>query len=236
MLGYIPDVPDGRDHWRDAAAPFAPARFSLRSKFPAPYNQGPLGSCVYNAMAGLLEYKHGVGTTPSRLFGYWNARYLDGTWQKDAGTSIRQGVKATVNWGWCPESEWPYDVARFAVQPSADCYSHARPHCITQYARISQGHAYIKGALLADDPVAFGFQVWEQYQKVGADGKVAMPAGKHLGGHANLIVGWDDAIECYEIRNSYGEGWGDHGYGWLPYDYVLNPQLASDFWTVLVSV
>ncbi|HVN85018.1 MAG TPA: C1 family peptidase, partial [Candidatus Binatia bacterium] len=60
-----------------------------------------------------------------------------------------------------------------------------------------------------------------------------------IGGHAVLAVGYDDSIPCAQqtspgaliIRNSWGETWGDHGYAYLPYDYVRR-ELALDFWTI----
>ena len=53
-----------------------------------------------------------------------------------------------------------------------------------------------------------------------------------LGGHAVLLVGYDDNKQLYKFRNSYGTGWGVEGYGYLPYQYVEHPQLAGDFWIV----
>ena len=33
-------------------------------------------------------------------------------------------------------------------------------------------------------------------------------------------------------RRGAGAGWGENGYGWLPYEYVLK-GLADDFWSIL---
>lgn len=55
---------------------------------------------------------------------------------------------------------------------------------------------------------------------------------KCLGGHAVLIVGFDAIKKVYIVRNSWGPNWGQAGYFTLPYAYVLDPNLASDFWVV----
>ena len=63
-----------------------------------------------------------------------------------------------------------------------------------------------------------------------------------------LIVGYDDdkvsindrdgntATGCFLIRNSWGEDWGDYGYGWIPYQF-FQPKfngdvLIDDAWTI----
>ena len=66
---------------------------------------------------------------------------------------------------------------------------------------------------------------------------VQMPAKdeKVKGGHAVLIVGYDDTIKRFLCMNSWGILWGMRGYFTIPYEYVLNPSLAGDFW-VLTNV
>ena len=55
-----------------------------------------------------------------------------------------------------------------------------------------------------------------------------------VGGHALCIVGYDDNIAggVFKIANSWGKEWGDSGYFYMPYDFILNGDCASDFWTI----
>jgi len=55
---------------------------------------------------------------------------------------------------------------------------------------------------------------------------------KVVGGHAVMAVGYDDAHQRFVVRNSWGPAWGMKGYFTLPYAYVTQASLASDFWTV----
>ena len=55
-----------------------------------------------------------------------------------------------------------------------------------------------------------------------------------VGGHAVMAVGYDDAKQWFIVRNSWGGGWGIKGYFTLPYAYLTDENLASDFWTIRV--
>lgn len=104
----------------------------------------------------------------------------------------------------------------------------------------------IKKYLAAGVPSVFGFTVYQSIRHADNDGKIPFPAfnEKILGGHAVAAVGYDDSMEITNnisgctskgailIRNSWGSEWGENGYGWLPYDYVLK-GLALDWWSVL---
>jgi hypothetical protein len=52
------------------------------------------------------------------------------------------------------------------------------------------------------------------------------------GGHAVLLVGYDDATKRWLVRNSWGDGWGKGGYFTMPYGYLLDDNLSDDFWNI----
>ena len=58
------------------------------------------------------------------------------------------------------------------------------------------------------------------------------PGETVLGGHCVVAVGYDDSQRHFIIRNSWGTGWGQQGYCFMPYEYLMSPHLANDFWTI----
>jgi C1A family cysteine protease len=244
--GWIPDLPDHRDlklgvdHPRMMAMP-GPVKIDLRPKMPAVYNQGHVGSCTGNAIAAvaeLVEIGEGeAALVPSRLFIYYSEREIEGTTTMDCGASIRDGFKAISTLGFCFEDVWPYDESMVTTRPSQAAYDAAKMDVASKYLSVDQDRGAIQGALSQGHPVVLGFSVFESFNKVGADGVVAMPnpAESLEGGHAVVIVGCDDDTQRYIVRNSWGPGWGDAGYFHMPYAYVENPNLANDFW-ILVEV
>jgi C1A family cysteine protease len=105
----------------------------------------------------------------------------------------------------------------------------------------------IKTNIAAGLPSMFGFTVYSSYTQASQSGKIPFPAAGEgvVGGHAVDAVGYDDNKQIKNanagattttgallIRNSWGTGWGQQGYGWLPYDYVLK-GLAVDWWSLI---
>jgi len=92
----------------------------------------------------------------------------------------------------------------------------------------------------------FGFYGFPSFSNTDTPGGIPFPnkGEKAEWGHAIVAAGFDDKKKIKNtagntvttgallIRNSWGTGWGDKGYGWLPYDYVLT-GLAMDFWSLL---
>jgi C1A family cysteine protease len=243
-FGWVPDVPDHRDRLYAAPMPMKgvlPAKVDLRSKCPPVVDQGQLGSCTGNAIAAAMQFdrmkqKLKPAFAPSRLFIYYNERVMEGTVASDSGAMIRDGIKSLAKFGDCPEKEWPYVVAKFAEKPPANCFKDALKYKAVQYQRVVRSLAQFKGCLASGYPFVIGFSVYDSFESdaVAKTGVMPMPgpAEKMLGGHAVLVVGYDDSEQRFIVRNSWGKGWGQAGYFTMPYAYLTEANLSDDFWTV----
>ncbi len=237
-LGWKPDLPDIRD-FKFSVSPKSnivlPPLMDHRAAMPAIWSQGDLGSCTAHSTAAQCWFIDKTDPyEPSRLFMYYNTRVLEGTVKFDSGASIRNAVKSVVKYGFCRESDWPYDIGQFTKKPSPIAYDNARKQKAIRYMRIAQNARSIKAALAQGYPVNFGFMVYQSFDNVNVSGMMSMPNRKErsVGGHAVLMVGYNDDMKCYIVRNSWGVEWGDKGYFYMPYDYAHNPRLASDFWVI----
>jgi C1A family cysteine protease len=241
--GWVPDIPDQRDFMYSAPVEnlaALPPSVDLRPHCPPVYDQGQLGSCTANAIAGALEFdqiKQAMKTfTPSRLFIYYNERVIEHTVGTDSGAQLRDGIKSVGSTGACPETDWPYNIANFTQEPSKKAYEDAPLGKALQYQRVPQVLNQMKGCLASGYPFVFGFTVYDSFEspQVAQSGVAPMPAAgeKVLGGHAVLTVGYDDASQRFIIRNSWGTGWGMAGYFTFPYAYLTDANLSDDFWTV----
>ncbi|HPH42940.1 MAG TPA: C1 family peptidase [Candidatus Aminicenantes bacterium] len=256
--GLPPQRAGGGGRPAGASEPLPPA-VDLRSHCSPVEDQGNLGSCTANAGTGIIEYYErrafGRHLEASRLFLYKAARNLMKI-SGDTGAYLRTTIGAMVLFGVPPEDYWPYDDRpdRFDREPPAFCYAFAQNYKTIRYYRhdvpgtpAGETLDRVKTHLAAGHPSMFGFTVYGSIEAAGGDGAIPFPGPRERieGGHAVAAVGYDDRLKIRNekngggettgallIRNSWGKGWGDGGYGWLPYAYVLR-GLAEDFWSVL---
>jgi len=241
--GWIPDVPDHRDLLYAAMVSVAklPHKVDLRPRCPPVYDQGSLGSCTANAIGGAIQFerlkqKLIPDFVPSRLFIYYNERVMENSIASDSGAQIRDGIKSIATQGDCPEVEWPYDIEKFTLKPTKQCYKDAIQYTAVQYQRLPQMLNQMKGCIASGYPFVFGFSVYSGFEKeaVAETGELNMPTSKEtlLGGHAVLAVGYDDSTQRFIVRNSWGENWGVKGYFTMPYAYLNDSNLSDDLWTI----
>jgi C1A family cysteine protease len=217
-----------------------PTKVDLTSKMPPVYDQGQLGSCTANAIGAAFEFdqvKEGYKDfMPSRLFIYYNERAMEGTIDTDSGAMIRDGMKSVAKVGVCAEDTWAYDISKFTEKPPTKAYTEAKKHQALLYKRVIPILHQLQGALAAGYPIVFGFSVYESFMSadVAKTGEVPLPPRNEqmIGGHAVVAVGYDDKIQRFIVRNSWGKSWGKKGYCTMPYGYLTDPQLARDFWAI----
>lgn len=181
--GYIPDIADIRDFSytpEESIISALPPKVDLTPSFEV-YDQGRIGSCTANALAGAVQFERlhdhqQPEFIPSRLFIYYNERTVEGHIKYDSGAMIRDGIKVLHKLGVCPESEWHYDDtpadpktdefppgAPASEKPSTKCYNDAQKYQITHYKRVNQDIDHLKACLAAGSPFVFGFSVYKSW-------------------------------------------------------------------------
>jgi C1A family cysteine protease len=248
--GHIKDKPDHRDFFRIAAPRTVtlPVSVDLRNVVKLPIlDQGQLGSCTANAIASAhlfnqMKQPGGHDELGSRLALYYGERALEGTISEDAGAQIRDGIKVLAKEGIPPERVWPYDVDNFTMAPPAEVVAEAIKHKAIRYSRIpgekvdQVSTLGIKEALADGEVVVIGIEVYDSFEaettiQTGLVPVPDMTKEQCLGGHAIILVGYDDTKGTFILQNSWGDQVGDHGFFYLPYAFV-DAGLASDAWII----
>ena len=240
-LGWKRDLPDARDYKFKVTAPITlPEKVDLRDKCPEIYDQGSLGSCTANSMGAVFQFEQMKqeieNFMPSRLFIYYNTREIEGTIRSDAGATLRNTIKTMADKGVCPEKMWNYSKC-FKKKPTEDCYVEGAKHQVLEYLRVEHNLYYIRECLAQGHPISFGMMLYESFMSdlVTNTGVVPMPdlsRESAIGGHAVMLVGYDDIQRHFIVRNSWGKSWGVNGYFYLPYEYCNTPNLTADYWTI----
>jgi C1A family cysteine protease len=203
-------------------------------------NQGNLGSCTGNAIAGCIEYMDrrydNKASQVSRLFIYYYERVFEGTVKTDSGAYIRDGIKVTYTYGAPLESLWPYNISKFTTTPTSSAIADAARRKVTLYESVPDFNTCIN-AIAMGYPVVIGFDVYSSFETASMAQTGIMPypnVNKEnlLGGHCVLLVGYDNVNQHFIVRNSWGPNWGIHGYFYMPYQVIQNRSMSSDFWVI----
>jgi len=227
-----------------------PPRVDLRSKMTPVENQSETNSCVANAVAGAYEYlvkqhRDDDAYDVSRLFIYYVARSIaaevDPTEEPeldDDGTMIGAAIEGLKKYGACSEETWPFDDEVVNASPSGDAFEEASAFLVEDVANVPTRLDSWKAALAEGNPIIFGLSLYESFDAHRRPGMVPSPSPREAsredhGGHAMLCVGYSDRDQVFIVRNSWGDEWGDGGYCYIPYAYLMNPRFNDgDSWII----
>jgi C1A family cysteine protease len=218
-----------------------PLIIDLRKYFKYTFDQGDLGSCVSNSLCYIYDFldkKNKFIPYPSRLFVYYNSRKLDDTINYDSGTTISQGVNSLKIYGTCNEKYCKYDINKFTSEPSLEAYNEAKTYKLKITSNITiQTLLNLKSILYSGFPFVVGILIYSSFEDDDANttGVIKLPSASkdtYLGGHSLICVGYNETKKIWIMKNSWGESWGDGGYCYLPYNYLLNPSLTGDIWVL----
>lgn len=237
-----------------------PTSANLQEDFTPIEDQGKIECCTAHVVTSIAEYlckkANNEQASYSRLFLYKVTKNLLKT-KGNVGVFLRTTIGAVRLFGLPPEEYWPFDVAKHDEEPPAFCYAFASNYKALKYVRLDAPGIppdellkTIKLQLAAGFPLAFGTVLFDgpiaHSNSTKTPGQIPFPHSKDQskGGHAMVAVGYDDSIViqnpksevattgAIRIRNSWGTGWGEEGYGWLPYAYISS-NLSVDWWALL---
>ncbi len=236
---WVRDKVDKRDYLYSPTIAKISTYVDLRPYCSSIEDQGRLGSCTGNAIAGAIELlmkRNNNFTDISRLFIYYYERLLENTVNYDSGAYIRDGIKACYTYGAATENLWPYDISKFRNRPSIDAVNDASKRKVKLYERVTDFNGVIN-AIDNGYPVTIGFDVYSSFDSptVARTGIMPYPnikKEKLLGGHAVLIVGYNKNNDTFIVRNSWGKYWGDNGYFYMPFQVIKNNTMSGDFWVI----
>ncbi|MDF3821273.1 C1 family peptidase [Leptospira sp. 96542] len=243
VSGYRASKPkDGTKQFKGFGKPLPP-KVDLRKYMTEVEDQGDLNSCTANAVAGAYEYlvkrhKEIENYDVSRLFIYYNARHADDLHEEDQGSVISSAIQSLQEYGACSEEMWPYEEKICNDEPDDDAYTEAANFIVEDFQSVPIDLNAWKSALAEGHPIIFGISLFESFDKHRKPGLVPAPTKKEAsreshGGHAMLCVGYSDFDKVFIVRNSWGNEWGDEGYCYIPYDYLMNKKYNDgDTWII----
>ena len=222
-----------------------PPKVDNSTKLPPCWNQGNWGTCYAHAIAGAVYYEelmHMPTTTfmPSRLGIAYNACTSDGgetVKEEDGVMSLYRATLPLLDMGFFPEAMFDYIPANLDVPLPDACVTEGKKHLGKGISSIDNTDLNsIKTALADGKVIIFGMLLYGQYEsdQCMSDGIVSTPGWwtkkffNPLGGHAQLIVGYDDTTKTFLVRGSWADV-ADKGYFHIGYDYLTDSTLAFDF-------
>ncbi len=245
----VREVPQDIKNFGDAAGDF-PKSYLIEDKFPPVQSQGSYGTCV--AFSTGYAFKTALNAIEKNWTATDLAKPSNQTSPKDlwlvippekrgcsSGTSFEYAMEALITSGVASMAEVPYDMTSSCDAPSSNAKMNPN-NKLANYRKIAYNEKLyysnstkmdgmdldnFKTYLSQGRPVLFAGKLGDNFRKRWGDKTVLYSDVNQSGGHAMVLVGYDDNMGtggAFKVRNSWGTNWGDNGSIWIDYDYFLN--------------
>jgi len=207
-----------------------PQTVDLSSKLPSPGHQGKQSSCVAWAIGYALKAYQEFIETNSLIYFSPAFIYNQINNGRDGGSRIMDALNLVSQQGLCTWNDMPYDQNDYRTQPSATARANAKTYKIDYWRQVNiRDVKEVKAQVNSGYPVIIAANIDQGFENLNMYNEQSIwkqRLGSERGGHAILVVGYDDSKNAFKIINSWGTNWGQNGYGWIDYNYF--PQVVRE--------
>ena len=215
-----------------------PLKTSLKDHCPKITNQGQIGSCVgwssgYGAFTIMRAKEEGwtdVNEITENAFSalyIYNQVKIGDCYQ---GSLFSAALKLLKTQGDCLSNEFdfPKDDCEKIPTEAIKTTAKKNPYEVRDYFTLFKSTETVaekirqtKVSLSEGKPVIIGMMIRENFKDLEKEDKYWDPENGNTsssGGHAMVVVGYNDGKKAFEIMNSWGTEWGNDGYCWVKYE------------------
>lgn len=137
---------------------------------------------------------------------------------RDGGSTLVEALNLLSSRGALSWSAMPYNPDDYQRLPTTSQLKSARRFRISYWRQVNVADPQeLKSHLQAGFPLMVGALIDEGFYRLPKGKLWQRPQGKALGGHALVVVGYDDHKQAFKVFNSWGSQWSDNGFGWISY-------------------
>ncbi|MBX9846073.1 MAG: C1 family peptidase [Xanthobacteraceae bacterium] len=198
--------------YRDATVESATISIDLSRHIAKIKDQGPLGSTVGYSAAYTIEISlkiKQINVPDISPRGIYEVAKEHDEWSGTdyEGSSVMGALKGAKEVGFFAEQDWPSNQSKRPanIKPIMK---------IKNYTRLPSATDVLT-RLKAGQPVAVSIQIPPEFDNP-KNGVIKLSAtSKNIGGHSICVVGYNEESKLFKFANSWGERWGDKGYGYI---------------------